>query len=158
MAVNEEIKRRRLEVGLADTEAARQVGLSIHEYDDIEQHAREIFEVTELRSTKRICEVLRLDFFRLFNIRCAFCEGSDQYLQYFSTPRNELIRKRRLDLGLSEEELGNSIGFEAIAITDMEKEANYLEAWPIDLTKELSGALKIPVQILIGIKCKRCGR
>ncbi len=158
MDINQEIKRRREEIGLTDTEAASQVGLSIHEYTDIEQHADEIFTLVKLNTIKRICELLQLDIFDLFKMQCAFCEGNIQYLPCYSTPRNRLIRKRRLELGITEEELGERLGFEATAISNMERAPHFLETWPFNFIKELSTIINVPIQILMGIGCKKCGR
>jgi DNA-binding XRE family transcriptional regulator len=158
MDVNEKIKRRRKELGLSDTEVANKVGLSIHEYGDVEQHADEIFAVVELLRVKEICQMLKFDFFELFDMNCSFCREGNQHLESYSLPRNDLIRKRRIEMGLSVEELGDRIGFEETAVKDMEKDTDYLETWPINYVKDLSAITSVPFQILLNVKCAKCGK
>ncbi|MEN6374865.1 MAG: hypothetical protein ABFD75_08810 [Smithella sp.] len=52
--INKKIKDRRMMLNLTDIEVAKQVGLSIHEYSDIEQHADEVFDVVKIRAVKNI--------------------------------------------------------------------------------------------------------
>lgn len=158
MDVNKKIKVRRKELGLSDTEVAYKVGLSIYEYGDVEQHAHEIFRVTELRRVKEICQLLNYDFFELFDMKCFFCEEGKKYLEDYSLLRNELIHKRRMETGLSAEELGDRIGFEGTAVNEMEKDSEFLEKWPIDYIKDLSDVINVPLQVLLNVKCKKCGR
>ena len=158
MKVNEKIEKRRIELGLTDTEVARQADMSIYEYGDIEHHSDEIYTLVELKRTKKLCLILHMDIFDLFNMRCAFCEEGDQYLQYYSETRDIIIKKKRKELCLSEEQLGDLIGFESKAIIDMEQYKDYLETWPIGFICELSELINIPIQILIAVRCTRCGR
>ncbi len=158
MNVNEKIKARREELGLKDSEIAKQISLSWNEYFDIELHQDEIFEVVELRRVKKLCQVLNFDFSDLFEMKCPFCEEGKQYPKDYSLPRNELIHKRRTEKGLSASELGDRIGFEETAVNDMEKDPNYLETWAIDYIKDLSRVIDVPLQILLDIKCAKCDR
>jgi DNA-binding XRE family transcriptional regulator len=158
MNPNEKIKARRQELGFKDSEIADQISVSWNEYFDIELHEHEIFQVAELRRVKRLCQVLNFEFSELFEMRCPFCGEGKQYLKDYSLPRNELIHKKRTEMGLSASEFGDRIGFEEAAINDMEKDPNYLERWPIDFVKDLSRVIDVPVQILLNIKCGKCGR
>ncbi len=158
MNVNEKIKARREELGLKDSEIAKQISLTWNEYFDIELHQHEILQVVELRRVKTLCQVLNFEFSELFEMRCHFCEEGKQYLKDYSLPRNELIHKRRTEMGLSASELGDQIGFEEAAVNDMEKDQNYLETWAIDYIRDLSRVIDVPLQILLNIKCAKCGR
>ena len=158
MDPNEKIKARRQEFGLTVVEVAKKVGLSIHDYGDIEMQVNEVFLYPELKYVKKICEVLKFNFFELFDMHCPFCEEGKQYLKDYSLPRSELIQKRRTEMGLSTSELGDDIGFEESAINDMEKDPNYLETWPIDYIKDLSRVIDVPLQILLNVKCAKCAR
>lgn len=158
MEINEKIKLRRKKNGLTDLEVAAQVGLTIHEYCDVEWHPDEIFTVTELREVKKLCEVLQLEFLDLFDMVCAFCDESKPFPQEYLLPRNELLRTTRTRIGLSAEELGDRIGFEEVAIIQMERDPDYLETWSIDLIKALSNETGVPLQVLLNVKCRKCRR
>jgi DNA-binding XRE family transcriptional regulator len=158
MYVHEKINARRQELGLNDMEVSERIGLSIYEYGDVEQHSDEIFLVTELRYVKKLCKLLNFDFFELFDKRCTFCGKTHHYSDEFILPRNKLIHKKREEMGLSAEALGDQIGFEEWLINDMEADPDFLEKWPLKYIKNLSNMINIPFQILLSIKCKKCGR
>jgi hypothetical protein len=157
-SVNEAIKEARTRVGLRDIDVAAHAGLSIDEYFDVEMHGDEAFTVVHLRHLKKLCEVLQLDLLDLFGIECAFCGGQQHAARLAPTPRDELILARREALGLTPDQLGDLIGFETVAIKDMEKNPDYLEGWSVELVVELAGHLKVPAQVLLGVRCSRCGR
>jgi len=152
------IKARREELGLTDVEVAKRVGVSIHDYSDIEVQAKEVFLYPEIRSVKKICEELKVDFLELFEMQCSFCEEGKKYLEDYSLPRSKLVNKRRLEMGLSTAQIGDRVGFEESAINDMENDPNYLETWPIDYIKDLSRILSVPLQVLLNVKCGKCHR
>ena len=158
MSVNERIALRRKELGLTDVETARRCGLSISEYDDIERYAEEIFELVPLHSVKRLCDVLQVDFFDLFEIPCAFCEGGKSFVEEYRLPRSEVIRKRREAKGWSADELGDRVGFYEVEIHKLEQEQGHLESWRLDSIKELAAEIEVPLQVLLGVKCRKCGR
>lgn len=116
------------------------------------------FSVTKLSQVKRLCQTLGLNILKLFDIPCAYCEQDKTFEQDYLLPRNILIRKKRIELDLSEEELGDRIGFESEAIHDMEHAPDYLDEWSFDYIKELASVLGVPIQILLAVKCIRCGR
>ena len=157
-AINERIKLRRMELGVTDVALAKEVGLSIEEYSDVERHADELFSTVELHTAKKICESLKLDFFFLLKMRCAFCEEGRPYSDEYSRRRDELIRIRRNQLGLTVEALGDCIGFETVAVNNMESDPNYLETWPVRFIDDLADALDVPLQILVSVKCESCMR
>src|SRR6185295_7223992 len=115
MKVNEKIESRRKELNLSDVQVAQRSDLSIDEYCDIEWHEDEIFTVTDLREIKKLCSTLKLDFLELFEVRCRFCDDMQPYLEAYYLPRNNQIAKRRQELNISQDELGDKIGFETIA-------------------------------------------
>ena len=158
MSVNERIALRRKELGLTDVETARRCGLSISAYDDIERYAEEIFELVPLHSVKRLCDVLQVDFFDLLEIPCAFCEGGKSFVEEYRLPRSEVIRKRREAKGWSADELGDRVGFYEVEIHKLEQEPGHLESWRLDSIKELATEIEVPLQVLLGVKCRKCGR
>ena len=156
--INEQIAQRREALGLSDTYVSSKIGITIDEYFDIELYPDEIFTVTNLREVKLLLNLLSLDFFELFEIECAFCDLKKPFISDYLLPRNELIKKTRIAKKMSAEELGDRVGFYEIAITNMEKDKDFLEEWVIVNITNLANELDIPIQILVEIKCKKCGR
>jgi len=145
VTANKLIKSRREALGLTDVQVAEATGLSIHEYGDIERHADEIFTVTELRQVRKLATNVGIELFQLFDLNCAFCEQQQSSQQEYSLPRNELIRRQRTALGLTQDLLGDEIGFEVVAIQDMETREDFLEDWSFELIRNLAKILKTPV-------------
>jgi DNA-binding XRE family transcriptional regulator len=158
MDTNEKIAARRQELGLTKQELANQLGLPLKAYHDLELHSDEIYTVTELREAKGISNILKLDFFDLFKLKCAFCDEDISYAEIFSLPRNELIAIKREEMSLSTEELGDQVGFYGAEIEKLENDPAHLETWPIDFIKDLATVIDVPLQILLNIKCKKCGK
>ena len=158
MKANELIKAGRNRLGMSETEAAEKIGLTIYEYGDIEQHEDEIFTVAHLSQVKRLCNILGIGIFELLNMECAFCANDETFTEEYNLSRHDLIQRRRVDLGLTQDDLGNQIGFETVAIKDMETNPGFLENWSFELVRNLGSILNIPTQILMLERCKKCGR
>jgi transcriptional regulator with XRE-family HTH domain len=156
--ITNKLKTRRQELGLKEADIARLTGLSWNEYFDIELHPDEIFTVTKLYQVKKICEVLNLDFFELFEMKCIFCEDGKKYDNIYSIPVNELIKKRREEMGISREELGDRIGFYEVEIENLENNPDHLKTWTLDYIKDLSKEIDVPLQVLLKVRCSKCGR
>lgn len=153
-STSETIRHRREELGLTDEQVSAQSGLSRDEYFDVELHDNELVQVVQLRHARKLCDVLQLDLLVLAGVVCRHTGGPASG----STPRKELVRTQRVALGLSQAQLGDLIGFETSAITDMENDSDYLDGWSIELVVELSGHLRVLPQALLGVKCGTCGR
>lgn len=149
------IKARREALELSCTQVSERIGLSASEYGDIEQYEDELFTVTQLHQIRKLCDVLGIQIIRLLDLTCSFCERTPFSSEYLLT-RNELIEKRRNSLGLSQEVLSDEIGFEVITIENMEVREDFLEGWSFELIAELAKILKIPVQVLLAVKCPKC--
>ena len=156
MAPNQIIKRKRIAKGLGVQQVAALTGLSVHEYEDIEQHADEALGVVHLNKLKAVCAVLGLDLLSLSGTTCAFCEGRADR-DNWQSPRNIVIQRAREHLGLSKVELGDRIGFEEQAIVDMEQDPDYLEKWSVELIQELASILGVPIEVLLRYPCGNCG-
>lgn len=154
--INEKIEARRLELGLSDVEVAHQIRLSIYEYGDIEYYADEIFRVIPLYHVKKLCKILQIDFFTLFEKPCVFCEEGATDVDDNFLRRDLLIHKKRETLGLSKEELGNRLGFYGAEIDLIETYTAHLESWVIENIFELAIQLQIPYQVLLDIQCQKC--
>ncbi len=155
---NETIKEARQRLALSMNHVSERSGLSWNEYFDIELHRREAFQVAHLGKMKKLCDVLALGLFDLFGIACEFCERTELAVRAGPAHRNELVRSRREELGLSQDELGDRIGFETIAIKNMESDPAFFDSWSVELVLELAGILGVPPQLLLGVTCTRCGR
>jgi DNA-binding XRE family transcriptional regulator len=158
MGIDEKIKARREELGLSDVEVAKVIGLGIAWYGDIEDDPKEIVTTVELSKIKQLCEILRVHFFDLFDMKCAFCQENQQYLPEFSLSRNELLYRRRTIMGLSEEDLGDQINLYAWAVKKLEAEPNELETCILETLQDLSRVLDIPLQVVLNVKCGKCNR
>lgn len=157
MTVNELLRAQRTRLGLAETEVARRAGLSLDEYRDVEQHEDEALQVLHLRKLRLLCSVLALDPFDLFDVPCAFCAGTDAGLVPGGR-RHEVVRSRRVALGLSQDDLAERIGFEVGVVDDIERDPDYLEGWSVELVLSLARVLAVPPQVLLSVKCRKCGR
>jgi transcriptional regulator with XRE-family HTH domain len=154
----DKIKEQRKKLGLTDLDVARKTKLSICEYGDIESYADEIFSVVPLYHVKKLCAVLEFDFLIFFKIACAFCEENKPYREEYYLSRSDVVRIRRNTMNLSTDELGDKVGFYGIAIENIETYTAHLESWVIDNILELSCQLEVPFQILLDIKCSKCGK
>lgn len=141
MNINKKIKQGRLNCGLSDVALARRLGISIYEYGDIESYDDELASVVDLHVVRQLCQILDIDPFDLLGI------SKDN--AYADQKRNELIISQMKNLGISNEELADTIGFEVVAIEEMRTDPDFLETWTVDLIKELAGALQLPIQSLL---------
>lgn len=156
-AVNEQIEKRRIELGLSMENAADSIDLNLDSYYDIELHDDEVYSIPII-FVKKLFKILMFDFLELFEIPCAFCMRNEPYLDEYGLLRNELVQKRRISKKISKEEISDRLGFYEIAITNMEDDKDILEEWSIELITDLSRELEIPLQVLLGVKCSKCGR
>ena len=155
--IDERIMMRRKQLGLSDVEVAKQSDLSIDEYWDVEHHADEIFDIP-VRVVKKLCQILQCDLLSLLEISCDFCTAGKSYSQDYRLPRNELIRKRRTQKQLTIDELSDQVGFAPIEIQKLEADPEHVENWPFEFVQTLAEKLEIPLPILLGVKCSRCGQ
>lgn len=155
---HELITARRLALGISEVELAADCGIGIYAYGDIEQYRDELYEVAYIQDAKCLCDRLSLDIFDIFDMDCAFCADGAPYHDDYLLPRNELVRKKRLALGLSQDEVGDEIGFETIAVVNMENDLDFFEKWSFELVHNIALVLKVPDQVFLAIKCSECGR
>jgi len=156
MTQNQRIRLRREELGLLDTDVANRIGISIAAYGDIEAYADELFDVVELRTVRALCAVLNLDVLDLIGTECEICSGRGNFSEELKLPRNVLVQNRRSVRGLSRAELAEAIGFEEVAIRQMESDPSFLDGWSVNLIKELSVLLDTPFQLLADVRCSKC--
>jgi len=159
MELNERVKSRREELGLSDVDVARASGITIDSYCDIEFYPEELLTLVPLRNVKRLCTVLGVSLLDLLGVPCVFCEHLQRFEDYQS-PRNELVRRHRLGEGWSLEEL--FARFKDTQWTNVEEEletkSDQLENWRLDMILELATILRIPPQVLLDVRCPKCGQ
>ena len=133
--INEAIKTRRLTLGLSENEISQKCGLSIDEYTDIESYPDELETVTHIKEIRCLCKNLDFNIFSELGIH--YETDSNDYTQA-NKNRHKLVRTKRKLLNLTEDELGNKIGFETPIIRKMESEPDFFETWSIELIRELA--------------------
>lgn len=156
--INEIVESRRKELRFRDTEIAELIGLNVSWYCDIEWHEDELKTTVYLGIVKKLFKFLKLDFFEMVELKCAFCELDEEFERDYQLPRNELIKRRRKNLSLTRDELGEKVGFYEIVVENMENEPDFLEKWVILNILRLAKMLSVPPQILFDVKCKKCHR
>ncbi len=159
MQINEQIKSRRGELGLSEIEVARASGLTIDSYCDIESYPDELLTLVALRNVKMLCSALGINLLDLLGMPCAFCNRSECFEDYQSS-RSELIRQYRAREGWSVEELFGRFKRMRWARVEEELETNpdQLENWRLGMILELAEILRIPPQVLLDVRCPKCGR
>jgi DNA-binding XRE family transcriptional regulator len=148
---NEIIRDCRQSLHLDAAQVAAAADISTAAYRDIELYEDEAFAVTNLRSLRSICYVLGLNLFSLFQIENSDAGTTDPVIESSSQPRNALLAMRRKDLGFSPTQLGDAIGFEPIAIEQMENDPDFLEGWSLELIARLAATLQLPMKALLGV-------
>lgn len=158
MQINEKVKAQRESLGLSKAEVARSSGMGLDNYFDIELYPDELISLVPLRSLKKLCEVLQLNPLALLSVPCAFCEEGRDFEGGYRLPRNELIRRCRTALGLSTDALGERVNYNAVEIQLLEADEEYIENWRVNDIRDLSAVLAVPLQILMQVRCQKCGR
>jgi transcriptional regulator with XRE-family HTH domain len=149
---------RRKQLGLTDIEVAMKAGISIASYGDIESYDDEIKDNVDLIVLKKLSSVLHVPIFDFLDLKCEYCSTSQGSVKLYQGNRSEIIKSARSALGKTQDQLADEIGFEVIAVQEMESDQYFLETWTADLIKILASAIKVPVQILMDIQCPECGK
>jgi hypothetical protein len=129
--------------------------------------------VLSIAEVKRILAVLDMDLLQLFGIPCAFCSHADASLEAVKNlPRNELVARRREKLGISQEGLLKRLGVadwflkhsdNAWAQNRMrlwqaiEEQPDSLDDLTLDQVRLLNKGLLLPLHLLVGGRCPKCG-
>ena len=157
MDINKVIGSRRKELGLSEQQVADSIGVNLSSYLDIEWHEYELRKAVWLGKIKLLSQTLGLEMFELLSMECAFCDGSTAYLEEYRLPRHELIKVLREKEGLSQYELAERSDYYEKGIQAMEHDSEELERAFVEDVQDLVAPLKVPLQILLGVKCQKCG-
>ena len=160
------------ELGLEPLAVAERANVDLIWVEELE--SEENLEAWTVKDVKRVVDVLEMDPLDLFGVKCAYCgKGVDDGEELGILPRNELIRRRREELGLSKEDLLAKAGLTEwfVRVGDTEWTRTYmneyggiedspdaideLDFWDV---KRENKVLKLPLQLLLGVKCPKCGR
>lgn len=133
MNIAKKLLGQRQQLGLSDEHVARLVGLSIHEYGDVEQHADEFETAISVGSAKKICHVLGFGLRHLLGLPTQM-PTDDRSL-------SELVSRQRENQGLSVEQLAERIGFSRETIEGIEANAAALDLLPLVVIYDLEDAL-----------------
>jgi hypothetical protein len=171
-------RQRMVELGLnvEDVDARAQVGTDtdhlVESADDFE-----FYRSRPLWVIKRVVEALELNLLEVLGLKCVFCvEDLEPWRASASLPRNEIIRRRREELGLSKEELLAKLGWmqwyvehshadfrdpdwaekvmaEYMAIED---DPDSVEQFSLTGVMHMAEVIEVPPQLLLGVRCDRC--
>ena len=144
MNPSEHIRKRRVVLGLADTEVAKRAGLSIYEYADIEQHADELATALSLKDARHLCEILGLDLLLVLGVPTEDVEKM-VHLQ----KRNELIKCKRLELDFTVRDLAEHIGFDEQTVVNLESNPEHIDTLPAEIAMQIADQLKLPASFLL---------
>jgi hypothetical protein len=167
-----------LDLYVEDVEARAQVGNAtwdlVESADDIDFH-----ELRELWIIKRVVDALELNLLDMLELKCVFCaQDLEHWRELASLPRNEIIRRRREELGLSMEGLLAKLGWmqwcversepdsrdpdwaeraiaECMAIED---DPDSVEQFSLTGAMHMAEVIEVPPQLLLGVRCPQCGR
>jgi transcriptional regulator with XRE-family HTH domain len=150
MRAHELIRKTREQAGLSNIEVAARAGMSVAEYDDVEQHPDEFVSALSLTRAKAVCATLHLKLMDLVILELGDVgESRSVPPELGALQRNLLLRKRREAFGMSESALADGIGFEAAAIQRVEADDGFLETLPIRVLADLATELQLPVGRLV---------
>jgi hypothetical protein len=123
---------------------------------------------------KKVYDALQLNMLDVFEIECAFCRGDEgAWTELAALPRHQMIKRRREQLGLSFWDLPTRLGYASWfktsrddhAVQSYMKRMGSLEDTPDAVDDfvfmevvDLAAVLEIPLQLLLGVKCSKCGR
>ena len=149
MRVNELVRRARESAGLTDVEIAGRVGLSLAEHNDIEQHVDEFATALSLGKARALGAALRLDLWELVKAAIPGVDQGASHTGDLRASRSLLIETRRLQLGMSQAQLADAIGFDTAAIVQAEKDESFLDTLPIQVLVDVAARLDLPARRLV---------
>jgi transcriptional regulator with XRE-family HTH domain len=147
MKDNERIRTRRLKLGLSETSVASSVGMGIHAYCDLEQHADEFRSAVDLRTAREICRVLGLTLEEFLDIPTRL--GVEPKSVCSPLPRGERIARARESVGLTRFDIADRLGFDESAIEVLESDSCAIDRYPIEFLLDLTKLLGMPPGALL---------
>ncbi len=134
----------------------------------------EVEAVYPVSVQKKVYEALQVNMLDVFEIECAFCQGDEgPWTELAALPRGQMLKKRREQLGLSFWGFAKRWGFARYFATEEDdqwvqrymKMIGAFEDTPTSLDDliflemvDLAEELEMPLQLLPGERCSKCGR
>ena len=166
------------ELGLDERSLAAQAQVDPHRVADALESDLDLEATLTVGEVKRMLRVLDLDFLTVFGIPCVSCRQVDaglaeRLIELRSLPRNELIARRREQLGLSQDDLLTKVGVTAWYERNAERRwaQNRMRLWraletgpdalddlSLDQVRLLNRVLLLPTHLLVGVRCSTCDR
>ena len=142
------IKERRVQMGFSDLDVAKQIGLSIDWYYDIEAYEDEVSTNVDLAVLRKLCVVLDLNFLGVVTL---FCNSEFYHTtaeKYFLMSGHKLIAARCHELALTIPDLADLIGFEEKFVERFEHSDIAIDELNLDGLKSLANALRVPAWLI----------
>lgn len=146
LSISKLIKVRRIELGISEITFAEILGISLDSYLDIERYPEEFFTQISLSNAKTICKYVNLKLLDIVEVK--FPELKEINSVTESIPIRDLFKQRRSELGLTTETLADMIGYNEVAVLEVESEENGIDSLAIDDVVGLLTILGIPPSLV----------
>jgi hypothetical protein len=123
---HETLRKRRTEAGMDEMRASFLLGLSVHEYDDLESHDGEWKTVTQLYVVLFACRLFGIDLMKFVPAQAGIA------VHQVGWP-GDIIRERRTQMGLSGPDFADRCGFTE-QFTSVVETGDGLLIYPFDVT------------------------
>jgi transcriptional regulator with XRE-family HTH domain len=144
------IRDRRLSLEMEQMDVAKRAGISIGVYTDLEEVDGDVFDSISIAELKRICSILNIDIISLVE-HDLLVEDVDIMLSISRcSMRNEIIKNRRKELGISDADFSEIIGFNECVIQIIEDFRNGIDLFPMDTALNISRSLNLPLRLIVG--------
>ncbi len=147
-------------LGKSDVDVALLLGVSAHEYGDIEQHEDELETAVSIRVTCDLCKILDLSWEDVYHI-----PDVARWLSEPLVPAAQLIEEQIIQLGLSLDDFAETIGFSKDVAGAFARDDARLLYYPLSVAREIEVALELPGGKLIrsllyrnGARCVKRGQ
>jgi len=122
---------------MSEVDVASLASLSVNEYYDLEQHSNEWRMVVPFFKLKFLLKLFDFDISETFGSKPI----QNTLSKYHRIP--DIIKDKRLALGLSTEEFADKVGFFPVFTTIVEEHPLGLELYPLEVAMLVAEALQI---------------
>jgi transcriptional regulator with XRE-family HTH domain len=138
------IKQRREQLGLDSADVARRIGVSIHEYCDVEWYEDELVTVLPLKNARSLAALLGFELETFLGARPLAGRSRAS-----AKPRHIALAEARDRLGVSASKMAKDIGFEEAFVHRIENDGRTLETYPYEVLRIVADYLKLdPADLL----------
>ena len=165
--VGPKLLQREKELGFDDYELAERAGTDLVATMEIVNAENVHVEIIYPMSVqKKIYDALGLNLLDLFEVQCAYCRGDEGvWHELAALPRDEMIRSRREQLGLSLGDIsGRWLVYAGVPLSraffdlieSIEDGPNSVDDLAFIDVINLAEILQVPPQLLLGVTCSQC--